>query len=72
MSETVKILCEVDPTVKVCCLNTDCLNQVPGDNVCNLKNLIMAPGHKCAGFVKAVAKKKKPASRKAAKSAKKK
>jgi hypothetical protein len=72
MSEdTVKILCEVDPTVKLCCLNTDCLNHVEGLNVCNLKNLIMAPGHTCAGFVKMVPK-KKPAAVKRKKTTKKK
>ncbi len=63
MSDTVKILCEVDPTVKLCCLNTDCLNQVEGDCVCNLKNLVIGPGHKCAGFVKMVPKKKVAAKR---------
>lgn len=57
MSDTVKVICEVDPTVKLCCINTDCLNNVEGDCVCNLKNVIIGPGHKCAGFVKAVKKK---------------
>lgn len=57
--DPIKVICEVDPTVKLCCINTDCLNQVEGSNVCNLKNVIIGPGHKCAGFVKAVVKKKK-------------
>ena len=64
MSDTVKVICEVDPTVKLCCINTDCLNHVEGLNVCNLKNVIIGPAHKCAGFVKAVAKKKAVRKRK--------
>lgn len=45
---------------KLYCLNVDCVNLVPIDNCCNLKRLVMSPGHKCAGFVKMGPKKKKP------------
>lgn len=58
MKDTISVICEVDPTVKLCCINTDCLNHVRDLNVCNLKNVIIGPRHTCAGFVKAVPKKK--------------
>lgn len=59
MAETINVICEVDPTVKLCCINTDCLNHVRDLNVCNLKNVIIGLRRICAGFAKAVPKKKR-------------
>ncbi len=70
MKDTIKVICEVEPTVKLCCINTECVNQVAGSNVCNLKNVIIGPRHSCAGYVKAVVKKPKKVSRQGAKNAK--
>ncbi len=51
MKENIKIICEVDPVVKLCCVNRDCVNHVEELNVCNLKNVLIGTNHICAGFV---------------------
>jgi hypothetical protein len=52
MKDNIKVICEVDPAVKLCCVNADCLNHVANLNVCNLKNVVIGSRHVCAGYVR--------------------
>ncbi len=48
----VKVKCEVDPLVNLCCINANCVNLVVNQFCCNLKNVIIDNKGKCSGFVK--------------------
>lgn len=48
----VKIRCKVDPAVNLCCININCVNCVPNQWCCNLKNVAIDMDGKCSGFVK--------------------
>ncbi len=61
----VKINCQVDPTVKLCCINVNCVNCVPVQWCCNLKNVAIDMEGRCSGFVK-ISKPKPPARKKKA------
>lgn len=52
MTEKIKIKCQVEPAANLCCINSDCANCIPGQWVCNLKNVTIGFGHTCAAYVK--------------------
>lgn len=45
-----KITFEIEPIVKLTCLNTSCVNFFGG--YCNLKHLVIAEDHTCMQFKK--------------------
>ncbi len=59
MIENAKMITSVDVHVKVFCINTSCMNQIPEGSCCNLKRLVVDTAGKCAGFVRGKSEKPK-------------
>lgn len=55
-----KIHCNIEPAVNVCCMVLDCVNNVPGQWVCTQKFItIDEVSRKCEAYIKRVVLKSK-------------
>ncbi len=67
VDKEIKVECQVDPAVNLCCVNSDCVNCVTGQWVCSLKIVTIGPDRKCAAFIKKIIKSKVNGKKKAGK-----